>query len=98
MSYTINPAAFSAVFTVPCDVADKHLKLATASQLKVLIYVMRNLAGGINADNCAEALGLALSEVEDALLFCILYHGFVVGNGAVEIVESILFEYQRFLR
>lgn len=69
MSYTINPAAFSAVFTVPCDVADKHLKLATASQLKVLIYVMRNLAGGINAENCAEALSLPLSEVEDALLF-----------------------------
>lgn len=69
MLYTINPAAFSAVFTVPCDVADKHLKLATASQLKVLIYVMRNLVGGINAQNCAEALSLPLSEVEDALLF-----------------------------
>ena len=69
MSYTINPAAFSAVFTVPCDVADKHLKLATASQLKVLIYVMRNLSCGINAENCAEALSLPLSEVEDALLF-----------------------------
>ena len=69
MSYTINPAAFSAVFTVPCDVADKHLKLATASQLKVLIYVMRNLSGGINAESCADALSIPLSEVEDALLF-----------------------------
>ena len=55
MQYTVNPTAFSAVFTMPCDVADKHLRLATALQIKVLIFVMRNLANGIDENACAEA-------------------------------------------
>lgn len=69
MQYTVNPSAFGAVFTMPCDVADKHLRLATALQLKVLIFVMRNLASGIDEVACAEALGVPQSEVADALLF-----------------------------
>lgn len=69
MQYTVNPSAFGAVFTMPCDVADKHLRLATALQIKVLIFVMRNLASGIDESACAVALGVPQSEVADALLF-----------------------------
>lgn len=69
MSYMVNPSAFSAVFTLPCEVADKYLKLATHNQLKVLLHIMRNLSSGIDANMCADALSLPLSEVEDALIF-----------------------------
>ncbi len=69
MSYTVNPSVFGAVFTMPCEVADKHLRLATALQIKVLIFVMRNLSAGIDAAACAETLSVPQSEVEDALLF-----------------------------
>ena len=34
MNYLINPKAFSAVFTVPAAVADKHLKLARGEHIK----------------------------------------------------------------
>lgn len=69
MNYFINPSSFTAVFTIPCDVVDKHLKLATDTQIKVLLYILRNLSSGINAENTAQALSIPTSEVEDALLY-----------------------------
>lgn len=69
MEYSVNPSVFSSVFTVPCDVADKHLKLASYSQLRVLLYVMRNISSGIVPEVIAKELSLPQSEVEDALLY-----------------------------
>lgn len=69
MSYFVNPEAFSSVFTVPCDVADKYLKLATPNQIKVLLLVMRNLSSGISADACAEFLGISAEDAADCLTF-----------------------------
>lgn len=69
MNYSINTAIFGNTFSVPCDVADKHLKLATLSQLKVLLYFMRNISDGINPEQISKATALPQSEVEDALLF-----------------------------
>lgn len=71
MEYSINPSALFAAFPVPCAVADKHLRLATELQLKVLLCALRSLADGINAERIANALGLAVSETEDALLYWI---------------------------
>ena len=69
MNYLINPKAFSAVFTVPAAVADKHLKLARGEHIKVLLYIMRNMS--VNPDNAeiAAAAGLSEYEVEEALLY-----------------------------
>ena len=69
MNYFINPQALSAVFTVPCSVVDKGLKLATEAQLKVLLFVLRNLSNGISAESAAEFLSIPLSEAEDALFY-----------------------------
>ncbi len=69
MKYSVNPSVFSAVFTMPCEVADKYLKIATPLQLKVLIHIMRNLSNGIEPRSTAEALSQPLSEIEDALFF-----------------------------
>lgn len=81
MNYFINPSSFTAVFTIPCDVVDKHIKLASEAQLKVLLYVFRNLSGGINAGNTALALSLPISEVEDALLYWV-QAGILSSDGA----------------
>ena len=69
MSYLINPKAFSAVFTVPAAVADKHLKLARGEHIKVLLYIMRNMS--VNPDNAeiAAATGLSEYDVAEALLY-----------------------------
>ena len=69
MKYTVNTAVFGNTFSVPCSVADKHLKLATANQLKVLLYFMRNISDGIDPQKIWAELSIPQSEVDDALIF-----------------------------
>lgn len=69
MNYTINTAMLGSTFVVPSVVADKFIKIATATQLKVLLYLMRNISDGINPQKISKALSLPESEVDDALLF-----------------------------
>lgn len=69
MTYNINPAIFSSTYAIPTIVADKYIKIATHTQLKVLLYFMRNISDGIDSAKIASALSLPEVEVEDALLF-----------------------------
>lgn len=69
MNYRINPSAFSAVFTVPAEVADRHLKLARGEHIKVLLYIMRNMTVPINTAVIAEAVGISEYDVKEALLY-----------------------------
>lgn len=69
MKYNINMSVFGNTFPMPCDIADKYLKIATLSQLKVLICFMRNISDGINPENISRDTALPVSEVEDALVF-----------------------------
>ena len=69
MEYSVNPAKLGAVFMLPCEVVDKHIKLAGAVQLKVLLFAMRNLSEGITAAKIAAALSLPEVDVADALLY-----------------------------
>ena len=69
MNYRINPAAFSAVFTVPAAVADNHLKLARGEHIKVLLYIMRNMTAPIEPNVIAEATGITEYDVKEALVY-----------------------------
>lgn len=69
MKYNINMSVFGNTFPMPCDIADKYLKIATLSQLKVLICFMRNISDSINLENISRDTALPVSEVEDALVF-----------------------------
>ncbi len=69
MDYIVNPAAFSSAFTLPGEIADKHLKLASPIQLKVILFVFRHLADAKNSEEIASALNLKQSDVDDALLY-----------------------------
>lgn len=69
MIYNINTAIFSNTYAIPAIVADKHLKIATHTQLKVLLYFMRNLSDGLDPQKIAAALSLPQDEVSDALAF-----------------------------
>ncbi len=69
MNYTLNTMVLGNTFVVPSVVADNFLKIATETQLKVLLYLMRNLSEEIDAQKIAAALSLPESEVEDALMF-----------------------------
>ena len=69
MIYNVNAAIFSSAYAIPTDVADKYLKIATHTQLKVLLYFMRNISDGIDSQKISDALRLDINETEDALLF-----------------------------
>ncbi len=69
MNYTLNMTVLNNTFIVPSMVADKFLKIATETQLKVLLMLMRNISEGIDPSKIADALSIPQSEVDDALLF-----------------------------
>lgn len=69
MKYYINPAALTAVFTVPTDVVDKHLKLAHGEHIKVLLYIMRNMSADFSCEEISNACGVSVYEAEEALIY-----------------------------
>jgi len=70
MSYILNSTAMASPVFVPSAVVDSNLKLASHTQLKVLLVFLRNMTNGNNSEeNIASFLNLPLSEVNDALEF-----------------------------
>ncbi|MDO5124228.1 MAG: DnaD domain protein [Eubacteriales bacterium] len=69
MSYKIDFGGWESVFAVPTALVDKGLKLAGETQLKVLLYILRNSQGTLSDESIAEALSLHKEDVSDAVEF-----------------------------
>ncbi len=69
MDYYINPTSFSAVFTVPTAVTDRYLKFAKAEHIKVLLYILRNMAEDFSVEDISENTDVSLYDVKEALLY-----------------------------
>ena len=69
MGYYLNPNELTAMFAVPVSVADKHLKIASAEQLKVLLWCLKNADKQYNISAVADSLKLDEYTVRDALDF-----------------------------
>lgn len=69
MKFTVSPSAYSASFPMPCDAVDKHIRLAGAVQLKVLLAAFRNSASGIDSEEISVLLSVPKPDVEDALRY-----------------------------
>ncbi len=69
MSYKISFGGWESVFAVPTAVVDKGLKLATETQLKVLLYILRNAQNDISDESVAAVLSVHADDVRDALLY-----------------------------
>ena len=67
MNSLINPAVYSDTFALPTGAVDSHIKIATATQLKVLLYIFRNSNTEADANSIATALSLNVEEVKDAI-------------------------------
>lgn len=67
MPYCINIGELSNTFSVPSSVADKHIKLSGAVQLKVLLVALKNNAADIIPEEVAEKLSISIPDVIDAL-------------------------------
>ena len=69
MKYMLNASAMNVPFFVPSSVVDKHIKLASNTQLKVLLVFLKNISSGISPKEISEFLRIDESEVCDALNF-----------------------------
>lgn len=69
MAYFFSPEIFMSAFPVPVGVVDKYIKLAGATQLKVLLFLLRHQSEGINPEKAAEELGVSAEEAEEAVEF-----------------------------
>lgn len=71
MSIQINLGQWKSVFAVPSSVVDQHIKIASESQLKVLLYLLRHSDSENSAEQIGDALRLSAEEVQNAVLFWI---------------------------
>lgn len=67
MAYTINPAVFGSMFAVPSQVVDNNIKLASASQLKTMLWVFRHASEPIDPAVISKEINYTESDVCDAL-------------------------------
>lgn len=69
MSVRINLGKWGSVFAVPSCVVDEHLKIAGASQLKVLLFLLKNSDKSYTYKEIGDALTLHESDVKDCVEF-----------------------------
>lgn len=69
MNYYINPTSLTSVFTVPSAVVDRYLKLAKAEHIKVLLYILKNMAEDYSEEIIASNTDVSLYDVKEALLY-----------------------------
>lgn len=67
MNFYLNPESLLNCFAFPCTIVDKYIKLATDTQLKVLLYAIKNAE--FNTEKIAEYFGFSNEAVKDALMF-----------------------------
>ena len=69
MNYNINLGGWNSIFAVPSDVVDKYIKIASGSNIKVLLYFLRHCGELLNDEIIATALSMNEEDVKDALSF-----------------------------
>ena len=86
MNLTVHIPGFGQMFGVPNAVVDQYLKLATPSQLKVLLYLLRTNGQTVDHSEIAKALAISEELVEEAALFWSQTDLFAVTEPAAESV------------
>ncbi len=69
MRITLEINGFGQMFGVPNLIVDQYLKLATPSQLKILLYLLRHGNQQVNNKEITDALSISEELVEEAILF-----------------------------
>lgn len=69
MEFKVNSGVWGTMFGVPAIVADNFLKLASAEQIKVLLYVLRHSGNMCSDEEIAVNTGTTPAQVVDAMLF-----------------------------
>lgn len=67
MEYELDMGIWHAVFAVPADIVDQHIKTCGAASLRAILLVLRGGRREINVDSIAAALGIPPADARDAL-------------------------------
>lgn len=67
--FKLNPSAYAGVFVMPSEIADKHLKMASESMLKVIIYACRRADAPFSVEDIAAGTGLGADEAADGIAY-----------------------------
>ncbi len=86
MDYRLNLGAWRKIFAVPACVAEDHLKIASGTQIKVLLYMLAHPELGHRAELIAETVGISREDVDDALLYWV--NADILSNDGMEYFPS----------
>lgn len=80
MSYNVDFGCWNSVFAVPKKVSDK-LKLASAYQLKVILYILSHGGENLSDEIIGKQLNMHPSDVKDSIMYW-------VENGVISVSEN----------
>ena len=69
MDYRFDLGAWNRVFVVPADIVDKHLRLAGAAQLKVMLWMLRHAGESFEIGDISKALSMHEADVRDSMQY-----------------------------
>lgn len=69
MSYILELGCWQSVFAVPAELVDKHMRLANAAHIKVMLYLLRHAGKPVDTAALSSATGISEGDVEDALTY-----------------------------
>ncbi len=87
MSVRINLGNWGSIFAVPTAVVDKHLKIASPMQTKVLLYLLRNSEKSYTYKEIADFFAVDEEDIADCVSFWLEREVLVESNG--ELVPSV---------
>lgn len=67
LSYCVELGEWRSVFAVPSSVVDNHIKLVGSSQLKVLLWILRNADREFSEEEIASVISVHKEDVKDAI-------------------------------
>jgi len=87
MNYKVNPDSLSAVFMVPSQIVDQHIKLAGGQQLKVLLWTLRHAGEGFDMEKMCRDLNFSVPDAQDYLQYWV-ETGILVSDGNTKAVSA----------
>lgn len=83
MSYSLNLGIWGSVFAVPSEIVDKHLRLAGAAQLKVLLWILRHNTDSFTDEDIAQALSMQSADVRDSIQYWVQVGVIILEDGVI---------------
>lgn len=97
MAYTVNKLKKGKTFEIPTDIVDKHIRLATGDQIKVLLLLMRLQPQELEAKEIATKLKMKRDDVDDCLQYWILTGVVSDGSGSEDETESEVSKPEKYI-